>query len=55
MREDFITMALVSIQDPSWLDNETWEELLEDLLAFTNMKFSEAQSQVQHFVKAKLQ
>ena len=48
VREDFITMALVLIQDPSWLDNETWEELLEDILIFTNMKFGEAQFPVQH-------
>ena len=39
MREDFITMALVVIQDLSWLDNRIWEELLEDILIFTNMQF----------------
>ena len=31
--------APVVIQDPSWPDNKIWEELLEDILIFTNMQF----------------
>ena len=45
-------MALVVIQDPSWLDNKIWEELLEDILIFTNMKLCQAKSPVQHFDEA---
>ena len=52
MREDFISMALVFIQDPSWLDNGTWEKFLQDILIFTNMKFGEVQFPVQHFDEA---
>ena len=32
--------------DQAWLEHETRDEFLEDILAFNNMKFSEAQSQV---------
>ena len=52
VRADFTTMALVSIQDPAWLDFETCEEFLEDILMFTNMRFGKARAPVQHFVKA---